>query len=945
MLKISAFRGQTEQGPTVIPLFGPADATFEKVAAPTLLPDVTRYIASLRPRNDAQYTLVSAMGASEWWGSNINGDAFDEASLIHAPDDLTGNPLIDKPRVKDWAYGFPTFYYAHPYAHHRNKDASRAFGEVELALWNPHMKRVELVTRVDKELCQKFGGTGVWDKLKAGEFPDVSMGCAPAGTRITMFDGRQVPIESVQEGDFVLSHTGKTRRVEKTMQRRYRGTLYEFKVYGFRRDLPLTDEHPLWLVRAEQLVCSPSSSLVNKGRKQRHCTPLVKDRSKGCADCGTMPHYKFSWIRADEAEVGDYLAFPVPGGVDETVQSVEEARFLGYYLAEGFVGNYNKRPLEQITFSLNFQEKEIAEDIERLARHLGAQIVWHAEQPEKGGRSVHVVHKNLASRCLAFCGSGARTKTVSREVLYMSPDLQLPFLGAYLDGDGGTYKGAAYFSTASEQLAGQLFVLLARCGVIASVNEIEHSPSERSIVRKDTTEYQVWVGTDFSPMLGAHTRKPVRPSLKVRGQRFFYAYEGTTYIMSPILEIEEKHYDDTVFNFSVEEDDSYVAEMLATHNCKVPFDTCSICLDWEKYRKAQGTFDPKKHKHPGEAVLAFHKKLKEQHGHGIRGLSITRADYCEHARHSMNKILPDGRKVFVRNDYPRFFDISFVFIGADKTAKVMMKIAEGGRAFWSLGGAELAEKLGYDNGGDALETLFLPNAGVEKTASGDPFETFLLGKQAKEKDGEITKDVVPSQFAGKAVPLLTKNEPHLPNELLDQMSRLPLEQALSTPTGLGIILRPREFQRIVLIQLGKRDVANELDARGEVFPESKSNETVEMGPEFFNPALARLLLPLLAERSLLGPFIEKRVVVLAASVGEKKNRSSSLSSDLLHKMGAAYNGYRDGVMNLVANAQSLAVTTASSDGTLNKVASASIHEVFTPLSAAYILDAFLDEVA
>lgn len=557
MLKVSAFHGRTEQGPTVIPLFGPADGVFEKLAAPSLVPEIVRYISALRPRDDAQYNLVNAMGAGEYYGSNINGDYFDEVSLIHSPDGWTGNPLVDKVRAKNWPYGFPTFYYAHPYAHHRNKDSSRAFGEVELALWNPHMKRVELITRVDKELCQKYGGTGVWDKLKAGEFPDVSMGC------------------------------------------------------------------------------------------------------------------------------------------------------------------------------------------------------------------------------------------------------------------------------------------------------------------------------------------------------------------------------------------------------KVPFDTCSICLDWETYRKAQATFDPHRHKHPGEAVLAFHKKLKAQNGKGIRGLSITRKDYCDHALHFMNRILSDGRKVFVRNDYPRFFDISFVFIGADKTAKVMMKVAESGKTYWFVSGAELAEKLGYDHSGELLESVFIPTPELEKAAeAGDPLEHAFLGKQAKEKDSEIEKHVVPSQFAGKAVPALTKNEPHIDDALLDQMSRLPLEQALSTPTGMGIILRPREFQRIILIQLGQRDVADGLDARGEVFRESKETEPMDMGPEFFHPALARLLAPLLADRSMLGPFIEKRVVVLSSSSPEKKKSSSSLSSDLLHKIGAAYNGYRNGVMDLVANAQTLAASAAfSGNGALSKVASAPVHEVFTPLSAAYIRNAFLDEVA
>ena len=117
MLKVAFFQGEDERGLHAIPLFGPAERTFEKTAAPLLLPEVATYIASLRPRKDAQYVLLNAMGDCEHWGSNINGDAFPEAGLIHRPDEWTGNPLLDKIKAKDWAYGFPTFYFAHPYAH------------------------------------------------------------------------------------------------------------------------------------------------------------------------------------------------------------------------------------------------------------------------------------------------------------------------------------------------------------------------------------------------------------------------------------------------------------------------------------------------------------------------------------------------------------------------------------------------------------------------------------------------------------------------------------------------------------------------------------------------------------------------------------------------------------------------------------------------------------
>lgn len=934
MFKCSHFLAETEHGPSAIPLFSKADAAFEKTASAQLLPEVAQYISSLQPRNDSQYVLVNAMGAGEYYGSNVNGDYFSEESLIHVPDDWTGNPLVDRERAKSWPYGYPTFYNAHPYAHHRNKDRTRAFGEVELAAWNPQMKRVELVTRVDKDKCASFGGQGTWDKLKGGGFPDVSMGCVPAGTRVTLADGSFRAMEQLQEADLVLSHLGRPRRVDQLHRYRYQGTLYRFKAYGFRRELCLTANHPLWLVRAGQLLCRPKSN-SDKAHdrelvpRQRHCTPMVSAQSKGCKTCSVAPEYSFEWVRADQAEVGDYVAFAVPDQLDTAITDEREARFLGYYLAEGHVGNYNARLKEQITFSLGFGEVELALEIERLGRDLGAQVAWHYEDPERGGRYVTVVSKVLAERCLHFCGSGAKTKKLSPELLYAATGIQRQFLGAYLNGDGGTYKGAAYFSTASEQLAQQLFVVLARCDIIASINQIDHMPSEKSAVRKETTEFQVWVGTDFSHLLGPYTRKSVRASLKVRGQRFFYTHGGVRYIMSPIMEITEEDYDDDVFNISVEGDDSYLGELLATHNTKVPFDTCNVCLDRDRYRTARDTFDPVRHKHPGMAILEYHRSQG-----AIRGLSITRADYCEHALKMMNKIFPDGRKAFVMNDWPSFFDISFVFIGADRTAKTMLFIFSSSVPHSAVrSSAEVAERMGLEE-----------PEGVTKAASVDD-EILKLAfgiKSAKLKKSEIDKQVIPSQFAGKAVPLLTQSEPDLPNSTIDELSTVPPSNLLSTLGGMGVLLKPREFQRLSLIQLGKRNLADELDRNGEVFERSGEREDMGVGPDNFLPALAQILMPLMAQRSFLAPEIERRVVMTSTDERPKTARAPSHSKELLDKIAAAYNGYRQDAMELAAHSSRL-LSTAGTSKSLLKSASAEQHEVLSPLSSAYLRYAYDDE--
>lgn len=544
MIKVSLFQGSEEFGPAAVPLFGPADHYFEKVASANLLPEVSTYIADLKPRNDSQYVLVNAMGAGEYYGSNINGDRFAEAALIHAPDNWKGVPVHDKALAKRWAYGFPTFYDAMVFPHHRNKNPEKRLGVVELAAWNPHMKRVELVTRLDRDDCLKHGGESIWDKLKMGSYPDVSMGT------------------------------------------------------------------------------------------------------------------------------------------------------------------------------------------------------------------------------------------------------------------------------------------------------------------------------------------------------------------------------------------------------KVPFDTCSITLDRKKYMEAWDTYDSKRHTSPGQAILEFHKK------HPIRGVQVTRKEYSDYGRTMMNRILPDGRKVWVDNDFPRFFDISYVFIGADKIAKSMLKIADAGkRVYGFMGSAEVAEKLA------AGEDIFEKTA-AEKDKSTARFLTEdEVRARGRAKQAEMTKKVVPNAHAERAVPLLTSREVDLPKEVQELLGKAGLDKALATTAGLGMVLRPREFQRITLVSMGKGELADQLEALGQGFPKTDEKDGKALKPQDFSPGLAQLLASFMADRSAFGPVIERRVVVIAGIPPKSMTKAASHPSDLLRKIGSAYNSYRANLMQLVANAQDMIeAATPVDDVVLRKYASVSAEELFTPLSYQYLKGAFMNEL-
>ena len=107
---------------------------------------------TISPRPGKTYILVLAMGASEFYGPNRNGDAFRESELRKT---------------------YKTFETdAHVYKSHVNKDPLKSYGSVVKAFYNDQMHRVELVLEIDN-----YKAPDIVDKINSGESVAVSMGC------------------------------------------------------------------------------------------------------------------------------------------------------------------------------------------------------------------------------------------------------------------------------------------------------------------------------------------------------------------------------------------------------------------------------------------------------------------------------------------------------------------------------------------------------------------------------------------------------------------------------------------------------------------------------------------------------------------------------------------------------------------------------------------------
>lgn len=70
-------------------------------------------------------------------------------------------------------------------------------------------------------------------------------------------------------------------------------------------------------------------------------------------------------------------------------------------------------------------------------------------------------------------------------------------------------------------------------------------------------------------------------------------------------------------------------------------------------------------------------------------------DHCDHIKNFLGCVLNDGRRIFMHNPKPTYYDISLVFRPADRVAYTLRKVAAAnGRV---LGGHELAQALGISH--------------------------------------------------------------------------------------------------------------------------------------------------------------------------------------------------------------------------------------------------------
>jgi len=415
-------------------------------------------------------------------------------------------------------------------------------------------------------------------------------------------------IKDIKIGDFVYTHKGGVKRVENVLKRAYHGLIYTIKPSYFRLGLATTPEHPYLAIRNDRY----------HGQSTYYGEQLKREY---------FQRKKPQWIPAEKIKIGDILLFPrfrqiknrefldltqtinpiqikfkedkiAPIGFRVTwlPQAIavdkDFCRLVGYYLSEGYT---NSR--DAIAFCFSSDEKEYIVDLQSLMEKIFGIEPSRIFQ-KKGISGVEIIYFSKIL-CNVF-GHLFYTSSDKKAHSKMLPTwmLELP-LEKQVEIFRGWWRGD-YGSTVSRTLMNQMKIILLRLGVVPSIYVNTRTQYEKR-GKHFINRRKISANSDLFMLSNISFFEDKFNLLK---EKEFAKYDYKTirrngwidenYIYLPVRDIEKTSYRGDVFNLEVEEDNSYVTEFAAVHNCWTPwfaifgsksgFDSIEECFDeYSKY--------------------------------------------------------------------------------------------------------------------------------------------------------------------------------------------------------------------------------------------------------------------------------------------------------------------------------------------------------------------------
>lgn len=770
------------------------------------------YIKSVQPVPGRTIVLIIGLGSYEWYGLNRNGDGFPEQPYKVGVKPLCGC-CSDKGRDA-WVmeseciqHHYKSYEQGHSYLHHQNKDPKRAVGKVLKAFWNSYMHRVEVLQDIDNDKAPH-----IVQRIADGETMACSMGCrikfdvcCVEGTLVRTLDTHK-PIEDIKVNDYVLTHTGHYRKVLKTFVNTAEDGYITIRASGT-PPIKVTPNHPFYVLQKNTVRTCQGSA---QGQKLRH---QLNNDSLQCKRCHRTCDWAPQWINAEDLNLGDYLLSPLTlENKTVTNPPTHYARLLGYYIGNGSLGYSSTRQgkkLQCVHISLNYKQIDICNrliDTLKKTKYLPFSIDEH---PEKNEMVIRIKDANFAHWLLKHGGVYSHKKALHPSIFNWPTEDKLDLIGGYIDTDGSYDINGGHTRISSINK-----------GLLLDIQKLAHTLNIITSVyygNKDTktgyTPHTICWGLYFSANYSALFEKY---SCKVTAKQKAYTtakpFLWNNFLCTPITHLTRHSLIVNTHNLAVEEDESYLIEGIASHNC-------TRC------------------------------------GH----MSPTRKHYCDHLKWSMGQLdSQTGIRYGALNPSPRFFDSSWVLRPADRTGYMLKKVAN------------IYEIQNYNSSelGDLVDDLNQKAAAAKKLADMDKVVRGYPASVLNSPEAPLVQ-----QYRNTHLPTVVENTSLLSNNDIKTLTPYRLADTLAALSRAGIILTTPEFVQLFIekalpgTQIPSQVLENLTALQSEIFDllaqhPSLLNElanNIETEKPQQQEALQKTIQPLMEKRSTLQEYILGRL--------------------------------------------------------------------------------------
>lgn len=405
--------------------------------------------------------------------------------------------------------------------------------EAERRQWEANNREIDRMAQRGVFADWTVPNLGDFTRIDPAEWGDVEWlwggtPCFPAGVQIATETGFR-SVEDVRVGDRVLTHAGRFRPVTAVGSK----TAATWRLRGQGHpDMVTTANHP-FLSRQRQ------GRSTRVGGKPVALTWWT-DRAWTSADQMAGKHWAMptTWPA---------LPVPAPDVVgNEKAPSAISADLLwiaGAYVGDGWVRSSDRRGA--VIFGLNPEKEKI------VAPRLRALGLSFARTEARTTIKLHVQRRGLARWLAANFGSGAGEKRIPQWLLGASPDLREAFVAGYAATDGSVSASTPWVAmsglTVSRRLALGMRMLGISLGYAVTVHR--HVPPPTTMIEGRTVRQRPqWTFRFSTSTRTSVAEADVRWSLVRRSEP-----TGET---------------DTVYDLTVAEDHSYVADGIVVHNCQ-----------------------------------------------------------------------------------------------------------------------------------------------------------------------------------------------------------------------------------------------------------------------------------------------------------------------------------------------------------------------------------------